>query len=219
MRKPGFINKRNIIVLSVLILALLTVHIVRAVGSDPGSSDDPIVSKSYVDAENLKDRTYIDTKVQELTVKLDEAGKKADDFQQKLDDANKKLDEAGKKIDDFQQKLDDVNKKLDEANKKIDELQQQGPGGQGSKYTVVNLKAGERLIADESTEIIIRGGKVRAIASKNGGLSNITSAKEIGNKISVPLNNLLLVSRTDGRGVKAVTESFMLVRGTYRIEK
>lgn len=84
---------------------------------------------------------------------------------------------------------------------------------------VVELKNGERLIAGQGTEIILRGGKALAIDSPLGGLSDITDARDIRKDEVVPSNHLLIVPRDDGRGVKAVTNCILMIKGSYKIEK
>lgn len=92
-------------------------------------------------------------------------------------------------------------------------------GIQGQKFVVVEaLDVGKRLIADESTEIILRAGKVTAITSEQGGLSDVTAGRDIKEGENVPMNHLIIVPRTDGRGVKATATAVLLVKGMYRIE-
>lgn len=111
--------------------------------------------------------------------------------------------------------------KVNEHEKSIEELNQKvGNGGSGtSTLEVVNLKAGERLIAEAGAEIILRGGKVNAIASELGGLSDVTLGNDIANGVAVTHNHLLIVPRNDGRGVVAQTDAILMVRGEYTIAK
>ncbi|NLM59144.1 MAG: hypothetical protein GX194_08535, partial [Clostridium sp.] len=88
------------------------------------------------------------------------------------------------------------------------------------KFVPLELNKGQVLIAGESAEIILRGGKALAIGGEGGGLSDITSGSgaDVNTDQEVPLNHLLLISRNDGRGIKVVSEkAWVLVKGPYTI--
>lgn len=82
---------------------------------------------------------------------------------------------------------------------------------------VINLKAGQTLIADGGTELILRGGKATIVTSTDG-VANLTGAKDLVKGTSVPLNSLLLVPRSDGRGIKATVDCWVMVRGSFVIK-
>lgn len=82
---------------------------------------------------------------------------------------------------------------------------------------VVELAAGQRLVAEGGTELIVRGGQVTVIASPAGGLCNVTAGRDLAQGERVPANHLVIVPRTDGRGVLAVTPAFIMVRGPHTI--
>ena len=87
-----------------------------------------------------------------------------------------------------------------------------------SGFEVVLLNKDKTLLTGSGAELIVRSGAVAAIAGQNGGLANITSAKDLNTGDAVILNHLLISSRDDGRGVKAVIDSYLLIRGTYTIK-
>ena len=109
--------------------------------------------------------------------------------------------------------------KVAEHEKSIAELKEKIKSGSTGSSTleVVNLKVGEKLIAGAGAEIILRGGKVTAIASELGGLSDVTKAIDIAHGVEVAPNHLLIVPRNDGRGVLATTEAILIVRGEYKV--
>lgn len=116
------------------------------------------------------------------------------------------------------QKVQEIRNYTDAQNAEI-RKRLDSAGIQGQKFVVVEaLDVGKKLIADESTEIILRAGKVTAITSEQGGLSDVTAGKDIKEGENVPMNHLIIVPRTDGRGVKATATAVLLVKGTYRIE-
>ena len=83
---------------------------------------------------------------------------------------------------------------------------------------VVELGAGQRLIAEAGTEIVLRSGRATAIDGPKGGLSNVTAGRDLRMGEEIPLNHLLIVPRSDGRGVLATTDVFLMVRGLFTTE-
>lgn len=93
-------------------------------------------------------------------------------------------------------------------------------GGQSTStpnLEIVEIHTNEKLIAEEGTELILRGGEAFVIASELGGLTNITKGKDFVKDMSVPANNLLIVPRSDGRGVYTNDYAIFMVRGKYEV--
>lgn len=119
---------------------------------------------------------------------------------------------------------DYVDSRVYSLNQQLQELRQTQASMVSPLFQVLELRAGQQLVAGASAEIIVRSGIAAAVSGEKGdGLSNITiddSAQ--GNLVTgqvVPLNHLLLVSRDDGRGIKAVSDRvFILFKGTYTIK-
>lgn len=86
-----------------------------------------------------------------------------------------------------------------------------------SSLEVVELKNGQRLICKNGTEIILRGGKAKVIASQLGGLCDVTGGKDLGMGQDVPANHLLIIPRDDGRGVYVEEYAIFMIRGEYEI--
>ncbi len=85
------------------------------------------------------------------------------------------------------------------------------------RWRLVVVPAGRDLIGSEGTEIILRAGQARVIASQAGGLADVTAGVDRKEQEAVRANHLLVVPRSDGRGLRAVTEVILLVRGEYEI--
>ena len=79
---------------------------------------------------------------------------------------------------------------------------------------------GTRIIADAGTEIILRysNGSTTAIASYLGGLSDVTGGYDIQHGKDIPANHLLIIPRSDGRGVTITNNSIFMIRGSYKVE-
>ncbi|XOK61297.1 hypothetical protein ACJ7K1_33350 [Paenibacillus elgii] len=89
-----------------------------------------------------------------------------------------------------------------------------------SGLTVVKLQQGQTLYGGAGTEFIVRTGKVVAVSSDDNGIPDVTSGKDIAAGATVELNHLLIVPR-EGRGVKPEAknkqEIYVMVRGSYLI--
>ncbi|NPV69677.1 MAG: hypothetical protein HPY55_03385 [Firmicutes bacterium] len=81
--------------------------------------------------------------------------------------------------------------------------------------TVVNLPAGGKITCEAGAEVVLRAGKATAVGSPQGGLSDVTAGKDIQTGQPVSLNHLLIIPRSDGRGLQATTDCVLMVRGPY----
>jgi hypothetical protein len=87
-----------------------------------------------------------------------------------------------------------------------------------TSFSPIELAAGQRLLGGEGTEIVLRSGEATAIDNGSNGVSDLTSGTDLMTGNQVVSNHLLLVPRDDGRGITAVTEVWVLVRGDYTIQ-
>lgn len=85
-------------------------------------------------------------------------------------------------------------------------------------FTVVNIPKGKTFVAKEGCEFILRGGEATVIASKSGGISDVTDGVDLAEKTNVPPNHHLIVPRDDGRGFKAITDVIVMVKGGYEMK-
>lgn len=118
--------------------------------------------------------------------------------------------------------LKKISEEIDKISKDIKDIKEgssQVEGDGVKNLEVVELKPNQELIAYSGTEIILRSGEATALASELGGLSNLTIGEDISQGEGIPLNHLLLVPRSDNRGIKAETEVWVMVRGKYNIIK
>ncbi|WP_072470355.1 hypothetical protein [Urinicoccus massiliensis] len=106
-------------------------------------------------------------------------------------------------------------------NEKLAQLKNTGGAGMastGSEMKLVELKAGDRIIAAAGSELILRSGEATAIATDLGGLSDLTKGKDIKHARQVERDHLLVIPRSDGRGLLAKTSALVLVRGSYSVK-
>lgn len=85
-------------------------------------------------------------------------------------------------------------------------------------YQPVRLEAGQKLIGDEGTEVILRSGDATAIDNGANGVSDITAGSDLMTGNRVAANHLLLIPRKDGRGIAVSTEAWVMIRGNYTIQ-
>ena len=88
--------------------------------------------------------------------------------------------------------------------------------GNSSSYKLVTVKKGGSLAANEGCEFIVRQGDARVVVSSLGGISDITDGVDIITG-HLPLNHLMVVPRTDGRGFIADTDVLVMVKGSHKI--
>ena len=110
--------------------------------------------------------------------------------------------------------------KLDEIEnlqERVNDLASGGSGGSSPALEVVEIHAGEKLIAGAGTELILRGGKAYVIGSEMGGISNVTAGKDFVSGMEFVANHLMIVPRDDGRGAYTNDYAIFMVRGRYEI--
>ncbi len=91
-------------------------------------------------------------------------------------------------------------------------------GGTSATYTAISIEAGQTLLGKEGTEIILRSGEATALDNGTNGISDVTAGVDLWSGNAVTANHLLLVPREDGRGIKAKTIIWVMVRGGYTIQ-
>lgn len=98
----------------------------------------------------------------------------------------------------------------------------QAANGGGSNLTVVELNPGQTLYGFEGTEFIVRTGKVKAVAGNRGdGLTDLTAGADLQGGSAVSANHLLLIARSDNRGLRLDSKyngvAHIMVRGKYEL--
>ncbi|MTI71511.1 MAG: hypothetical protein FH751_14790 [Firmicutes bacterium] len=139
--------------------------------------------------------SYVEKRIEQVKYYID----------QKIGDVLTATDENSNEIKEINNQLEEINNNENNTSK-------------GSSLTVIQLKEGQKLICNKGTEIIVRSGKVSAITSELGGLSDITSAKDLKMNENVEKNHLIIIPRDDGRGVLAIKNSYIMVTGGYEIK-
>ena len=100
---------------------------------------------------------------------------------------------------------------------KISAIGQSGSSGKAAAFEVVEIKQGQKLIAEAGTELILRMGSATIIATEKGGIADTTAGYDLPNLTPMPSNHLLIVPLADGRGFVAQTDIIVMVKGGYSI--
>jgi hypothetical protein len=108
--------------------------------------------------------------------------------------------------------------KIQDLQEKVDKLAS-GSIGSSTTLEVVEIYAGEKLIAGAGTELILRGGKAYVIGSELGGIANVTAGRDFASGAEFVANHLMIVPRDDGRGAYTNNYAIFMVRGKYQIVK
>ncbi len=74
------------------------------------------------------------------------------------------------------------------------------------------------MLGKSGTEIILRSGEATAIDNGANGVSDITEGKDLMTGHSIGQNHLLLIPKDDGRGLQAITDLFVMIRGPYSVQ-
>ncbi|MDD4504226.1 MAG: hypothetical protein PHS15_05295 [Clostridiaceae bacterium] len=186
-------RKTGIVVVVAVILVLSAAIISAADGVDPGSEQDPIVTQSYVEQKSEQIKYYIDSLIAK---------------------ANESNGAQNQEIANLKARLELKDQEIAKLTEDIKNVSASG----SVRFEAVEMQKNQVLIAGEGAEIIPRSGKFSAIYGANGGLSDITSAKDLKNDEAIVNNHMLIASRGDGRGMKALADkSFLIIKGTYTL--
>lgn len=187
-------RKTGIAVLVAVILVLSAVVISAADGVAPGSEQDPIVTQSYVEQKSEQIKYYIDSLITK---------------------ANEGNGAQNQEIANLKARLELKDQEIAKLTEDIKNVMASG----SVRFEVVEMQKNQILIAGEGAEIIPRSGRFSAVYGANGGLSDITSAKDMKNNEAIVNNHMLIASRGDGRGMKALADkSFLIIKGTYTLQ-
>lgn len=162
----AFKDSKGKLLLTIACIVAAMGCVATAASGDPGTSDDPLVTKSYVDK-----------KIEDLSLYIDE----------KLSNGSQS---AGSST---------------------------GSAAQ-TAIEVVEVESGQSILLQAGSQIILRGGSGSIIDSKQGGIADLTQGIDLRKGYEAPANHLLMVPRSDGRGVFAKTDCIFMVMGKYEVK-
>ncbi len=195
---------------SVLLLAALVTAGFIAIAAEYGTSDDPLVSLSYI---NNVLAPEISSKVDEIIA--EKTGSISGELESKISAFNSELD--GKIAEYTSRSADEIVNDAfvaSVAEKVAAKVPSQGAAS--STFALVKLTSGQTLTAKVGCEVLLRIGTATCVASGSPGLIDISTGGELAGGNSLEKNHLYLCT-IDGRGVKATSNITILVRGPYSI--
>ncbi len=125
-----------------------------------------------------------------------------------------KIEELAKNVTEVIEKIN-TNKQEQEAEVELEVKPEVKPS---NELEIVEVKQGQNIILKSGSEIILRGGTGNIIDSELGGIADLTQGIDLRGGYDVPANHLLMVPRSDGRGVNAKTNCIFMVKGEYEVK-
>ncbi len=185
-------KKRILVVLlsaALLICGSLVFETIQAATADAGTISDPLVTKGYVDA--LKAEI-----IEEVEALIGSGGTGTGSTEQPTN-----MSEVYDYIDD-----------------KLAAIAENGVTT-SEGYQVIEVKKGQKVICEDSTEFIVRTGEMVAIGSSDGmGLPDITEGIDVKDGEVIKANHLLIVPKSDGRGILVNQYGFIMIKGDFTIK-
>lgn len=113
-----------------------------------------------------------------------------------------------------------INNKFEELKENIEksltDIEKNGVSAP-TEFEIITLNENEIILCEAGTEIIVRSGKSIVVTSEtsSGGISDITAGKDLINNEEITNNHLLIVPKSDGRGIKATVTGAVMIKGKY----
>ena len=181
-------NKTYSVLITVLALVLAAGLSTGAFagGSAPGSAEDPVVTRSYVDAQVSG-----------------------------LEDA---VDELNDAIAELEEKIAELSSQPSGSHYEPSEPPETPESSAPAGFQVYEIPAGSKVLGSEGTQIILRSGTAYAVDNGVDGVSDLTAGADLKGDVQVSKNHLLLVPRTDGRGIRCTTLCYVMISGEFELK-
>lgn len=177
-----------------VLFLMVAVIFVQAAG-EPGSSSDPLVTKSYVDQQIAQ----LAAKINSSSSGSTSSSVSSADFEQLKTD-----------VGDLTKFVIDALGSIQELDNKVSAIE--------NSFKVISMKKGQTLLLGGGSEVILRSGQATAISGESGTLVDVSSGKDLLNGASVPVQHLVIAPKGDGRGFKITADAWLIVRGSYTIK-
>jgi hypothetical protein len=188
-----FKRKNKWLLMIGLLLSCITIFNASAAGAgQPGSDADPLVTKSYVDQQ-----------IALLSSQIGSSGSSG------TGTVNSET------ISQLQTDVGDLTKFVINSLQRIEALENQLK----NSFISIEVKAGQKILLSEGSEALLRSGSATAIKGDYGVIVDVTTGKDLNHGDAVPLQHLLLSSRSDGRGLHIKTKGWIVIRGDYSIQQ
>jgi hypothetical protein len=197
-------SKLGTLTIFALILATLAYLYVPTLATQPGVQDDPLVTRRFVEQEIAKLASEV------ATLRGIISGNPQATPRPSSTIPDSQRDPLFAEIMEYFETV--YGERLDKALANV-----HPPGFLPSDvipFVTLNPQEGQSIIFEAGAEFILRGGRATAITGVNG-IADVTAGADVLNGESIGLNHLMMVPRSDGRGVTFNAESWIMVRGGY----
>ena len=116
-------------------------------------------------------------------------------------------------IDALKKELEDLTAKNQELTAQVESLSEKLETA--DEFIVVEIPDGGFLEGMSGTEMILRAGIATAVASSDGGVTDLSAATDLKDGASIEKNHLLIIPRSDGRGISCTGLCYVMVKGDY----
>jgi len=106
-----------------------------------------------------------------------------------------------------------VTAQTNEPGSPADPLVSKSYVDQWTTFRIVTVPAGQVILGDAGTEMVLRGGQATVVTTPQGGVLNVSVGVDMQVGEAVPPNTLVVIPRSDGRGFRAVTDLILMVKG------
>ncbi len=195
---------------SAVLLAALVVAGAIAIAAEYGTSEDPLVSLSYIN----------NVLAPEISEKVDEIiAEKTSSLGSELDE---KINSISGEIEDKISQYTSKNAEdlitdafvADVAAKVAEKVGAQSSSS--ATFALVKLKSGQTITAKVGCEALLRLGTATCVSSGTPGLIDMTTGGDLAGGKNLEKNHIYLCT-VDGRGIRATSDATLLVRGPYTI--
>lgn len=165
----------------------------------PGTADDPVVTKSYVDQQIQK---ALGGGISSGTGNAGKTGNAGN---------------AGNAASTGNNASSSANAGSAGSATELPPL----ASGASEALEIVTVKPGQQLIGSTGTEFIVRSGKAVIISEGTNGVADLTDGVDLINGQAAPMNHLLTIPK-EGRGIQVVEGNkyslTVMVRGGYTLK-
>ena len=177
-----------------VLLIVISVAVMLTANAQPGDADDPLVTKSYIDS-----------------------------IVSSLAAENASLKEAINNLPSKEQETSGEEPAASQFDSEafasqIEQIVSDAVAGIKNGYKIVEVALGQTVDLSEGAELIIRTGMCEAVASSSSaGLFDLSDGSVVMGGKTVPAGHYIVAARGE-RGIKALSDSVVLIRGDYVIE-
>ena len=186
------IQRRVMYPIFAVLFLLIAVVFAQAAGT-PGSSTDPLVTKSYVDQQ-----------IAQLSARIGTSGTSTGTGDPLA------VDQLRTDVGDLTKFVIDALTDLQDVKGRITKVE--------NGFIVVPAKKGQKLLLGSGTEAILRSGSATAIKGTSGTLVDVSSGLDLKDAANVPVQHLVISPQNDGRGMNIKTDSYLIIRGAYTLQ-